>query len=117
MNDILFKLQVRCTFYNHAATFIVVAPATTAVALKQIVSIHFFSIPHILCKTSLSYEEEKKNNITTTKNSHYTENETTSHRFESNMLLFSMSLGVFMSRKLYLSDRYVSYVLSCVCYR
>lgn len=36
-----------------------------------------------------------------------------SNKFESNILPFSVSLGVSTSRKLCLNDRYISYVLSC----
>ena len=52
MNDILFKLHVRCPLYNHAATFIVVAiiaAAAAAAASKRIVSILFFLTPIFFC--------------------------------------------------------------------
>lgn len=35
VNDILFKLHVRCPFYNHAATFIVVYVVVVIVVVNE----------------------------------------------------------------------------------
>lgn len=76
----------------------------------------FFSIPIFFATQAL--ELSRKNHTlfcktatttkTTTENLRYMQNETTVHIFESNMIQFSLSLVVFMSKKVHLSDRYVS---------